>query len=140
MPYKCQTGAIRVDKVKRTYRLGRDAVDKLEELARVEGTTVTDVLERAIRSYGTEPYASHTPGKAGQPAVEALSAELERLHGQLDAKDRQIETLGRALEAAQETAKAAQALHAMDGRRNALEDGAGRASRWRRLLEAWRGR
>ena len=29
MPYKCQTGAIRVEKLKRTYRLGRDAVDKL---------------------------------------------------------------------------------------------------------------
>ena len=132
-------------KVKRTYRLEQDTVDKLGELSKADGVTVTEVLERAVMAYGNEPDESHTEGHTlpdgGQPAVAALSAELERLHGQLDVKDRQIERLADALSDAQATARAAQALHAMGEQRNALEDAPAkeRRTRWQRLRDAWKG-
>ena len=54
----------------------------------------------------------------------------------LAVKDGQISRLQDALDAAQETAKAAQVLHAQE--RRAIES-AGQKSRWRRLRDAWRG-
>ena len=105
--------------------------------------TASEALERAIRAYGTEPDGSHTHGQAvsgsDSAAVDALAAELERLHGQLDVKDAQIRTLGEALADAQATAKGAQALHAATAQTLALESAAQKKSRWQRLLEAWRG-
>ena len=133
-------------KAKRTYRLEQETLDRLAEIAEAEGVTATEALERAIRAYGTEPDASHTESHTGQtfsdagsPAVEALAAELERLHGQLDVKDAQIETLGKALADAQATAKAAQALHAATAQTLALESTEQKKSRWKRVLEALRG-
>ena len=130
-------------KAKRTYRLEQDTLDRLAGIAEAEGITATEALERAIRSYGTEPDASHTESQtfsdAGSPAVEALAAELERLHGQLDVKDAQIETLGKALADAQATARGAQALHAATAQTLALESTEQKKSRWKRVLEALRG-
>ena len=130
-------------KVKKTYRLEQNTIDYLVSLARDAGLTVTEALEHAIRAYGTEPDGSHTDGQAvsgsDSAAVEALAAELERLHGQLDVKDAQIRTLGEALADAQATAKGAQALHAATAQTLALESAEQKKSRWQRLLEAWRG-
>lgn len=130
-------------KAKRTYRLEQETLDRLTGIAEAEGITATEALERAILAYGTEPDASHTESQtlsdAGSPAVEALAAELERLHGQLDVKDAQIETLGKALADAQATAKAAQALHAATAQTLALESQEQKKSRWKRVLEALRG-
>lgn len=132
-----------MSKAKRTYRLEQETLDKLAEISEAEGVTATEALERAILAYGTEPDASHTESQtlsdAGSPAVEALAAELERLHGQLDVKDAQIETLGKALADAQATAKAAQALHAATAQTLALESQEQKKSRWKRVLEALRG-
>lgn len=135
-------------KAKKTYRLEQETLDKLAKLAEAEGITATEALERAVLAYGsvpdashtqshTVPDASHTPGDGESKAVEALAAELERLHSQLAAKDRQIETLGDALKSAQDTAKAAQALHAADI--PALEGRNEKGGRWRRFVDALRG-
>lgn len=130
-------------KAKRTYRLEQETLDRLAGIAEAEGITATEALERAILAYGTEPDASHTESQtlsdAGSPAVEALAAELERLHGQLDVKDAQIEKLGEALADAQATAKAAQALHAATAQTLAIESTEQKKSRWKRVLEALRG-
>lgn len=130
-------------KVKKTYRLEQNTIDYLASLASDAGLTVTEALERAILAYGTEPDGSHTDGQAvsgsDSAAVDALAAELERLHGQLDVKDAQIRTLGEALADAQATAKGAQALHAATAQTLALESAEQKKSRWQRLLEAWRG-
>lgn len=130
-------------KVKRTYRIEQETADMLAERAEREGVTATEVLERAIRAYGKGPDDSHTESHtfsdAGSPAVEALAAELERLHGQLDVKDAQIETLGKALADAQATAKGAQALHAATAQTLAIESAEQKESRWQRLKRAWRG-
>lgn len=132
-----------MSKAKRTYRLEQETLDKLAEISEAEGVTATEALERAILAYGTEPDASHTESQtlsdAGSPAVEALAAELERLHGQLDVKDAQIEKLGEALADAQATAKAAQALHAATAQTLAIESTEQKKSRWKRVLEALRG-
>lgn len=132
-----------MSKAKRTYRLEQETLDKLAEIAEAEGVTATEALERAIRAYGMVPDTSHTDGhtvsEADSAAVEALAAELERLHGQLDVKDAQIEKLGEALADAQATAKGAQALHAATAQTLALESQEQKKSRWRRLVEAWRG-
>lgn len=124
-------------KIKRTYRIEQSTADKLAELAEIEGTTATEILERAIRAYGAEPDASKTESVA----ITALSNELERLHGQLSAKDEQLERLGSALVAAQDSVKAAQTLHAADSAKSlALEDAETKRTRWQRLRDAWFGR
>ena len=132
-----------MSKVKRTYRLEQGTLAKLEELAKSEGITVTDALERAISAYGSMPDESHTEGhtetESDSRAIDALSKELEALHRQLEVKDAQIATLGDALQAAQDTAKAAQALHAATSHTMAIESGEKKKGRLERLIEAFRG-
>ena len=123
-------------KVKKTYRLEQDTVSELERIAETEGVTATEALERAVAAYGMVPDAEPYADGAGEsPLVDAVVAQLA-------VKDAQIAALGRALEAAQETAKAAQALHAMGQRRAEIEDAPSkeaRRTRWQRLKDAWRG-
>lgn len=127
-----------MSKVKRTYRLEQDTVDKLAELAQSEGCTVTDALERAIRSYCQMSDDGHTRPVDDSRAVDALSDELARLHSQLDEKDDQLRRLGDALADAQSMARGALALHAATTQ--AIASGGGeRKGRLRRLLDAWRG-
>ena len=54
-----------------------------------------------------------------------LQATIDTLQGQLEVKDRQIEQLTSALVAAQQTAAAAQALHAGTMKQQLLSDEAG---------------
>ena len=124
-----------MSKIKKSYRIEQKTADKLAEIAKTEGITATGVLERAIRAYGQVSGNGHTDNLA----IKALSDELEKLHGQYDAKDRQIEQLGEALSDAQATAKAAQALHAATSQVKALESSEQKKSRLQRLREAWRG-
>lgn len=51
---------------------------------------------------------------------ETMLEVVQELRKQLEVKDEQIATLGKALEAAQETAKAAQTLHAADRKEDLL--------------------
>ena len=62
---------------------------------------------RTERSIGAVPEQSQESG-----VVAVLQATIDTLQGQLEVKDRQIEKLTEALAAAQQTAAAAQALHA----------------------------
>ena len=100
-------------KVKKTYRLEQDTIDELEELCNRSGKTATEAIEDAIHHAIRVPYAE----RADDGGLDAMAA----LVGQLAVKDDQIASLGRALEAAQETAKAAQALHAANVQERALE-------------------
>lgn len=131
-----------MSKVKRTYRLEQDTVNKLAELANSGGCTATEALERAILAYGSMPDDSHTDGHTvggdDSRAVDVLADELERLHAQLDEKDEQIRRLGDALENAQSLERGALALHAATTQAIASGDGE-RKGRLRRLLDAWRG-
>ena len=105
-------------KVKRTYRIEQELTDKLARFAEEDGKTVTDVLEEAIRAYGTMPDDCHTLEGEESGAVKSsatlkvISEELAMLRGQLKVKDDQISTLSDALTSAQETLKASQVLHA----------------------------
>ena len=64
----------------------------------------------------TMPYVCQTPSAPVKDGRRRFA-----LTEQLAVKDDQIASLGRALEAAQETAKAAQALHAANVQERALE-------------------
>lgn len=146
-------------KVKKTFRIEEKTASHLLDLADAEGVTATEILERAIRVYGSEPYAKpyacHTPEEApGRPPIrdfadDAASAAIAALTEQLAVKDRQIADLSAALVSAQKSVEQAHALHAAD-KQAALADPAeepaappaaesGRmASRWQRLKDAWR--
>lgn len=152
-------------KVKKTFRIEEETASHLGELAAREGVTATELLERAIRAYGSEPYAepyachtpSHTPENAadeppaGAVADDAASVVVAALTEQLAVKDRQIADLSTALVSAQKSIEQAHALHAADKQAALAEpaapaDGAGgqaaavqAPSRWRRLRDAWRG-
>lgn len=152
-------------KVKKTFRIEEETASQLGELAARDGVTATELLERAIRAYGSEPYAepyachtpSHTPENAadeppaGAVADDAASVAVAALAEQLAAKDRQIADLSAALVSAQKSIEQAHALHAADKQAALAEpaapagDAGGQTaavhapSRWRRLRDAWRG-
>ena len=148
-------------KVKKTFRIEEETASHLGELAAREGVTATELLERAIRAYGSEPYAepyachtpSHTPENAadeppaGAVADDAASAAVAALAEQLAVKDRQIADLSAALVSAQKSIEQAHALHAVDKQAALAEPAAAvgqtaavqAPSRWRRLRDAWRG-
>ena len=100
-------------------------------------------IEALFRHYGvvSEPVGTSSehvsePREAARTVPWEVYEDLRR---QLEVKDGQIADLSAALVAAQETAKAAQALHAAD-KADALAVGsAERKGRWRRALDAWRG-
>ena len=144
-------------KVKKTFRIEEETSAHLGEQAAREGITATELLERAIRGYGSEPDACHTPenaasdAPAGGFADDATAAAVAALTEQLAVKDRQIADLSAALVSAQKSVEQAHALHAADKQAALAEPAApaggagGQAaavqapSRWRRLRDAWRG-
>lgn len=148
-------------KVKKTFRIEEETAAHLGELAAREGVTATELLERAIRAYGSEPYACQTPSRTPENAAnkpptggiadDATSAAVAALTEQLVVKDRQIADLSAALVSAQKSIEQAHALHAADKQAALAEpaapagDAGGQAaavqapSRWRRLRDAWRG-
>lgn len=109
-------------KVKKTYRLEEETIDYLEKLCEQSGKTATEVVEDAIREAIREPDTE----RAGDGWAQTVAALTE----QLAVKDDQIASLGRALESAQETAKAAQALHAANVQERALESSEKTRRRW----------
>ena len=152
-------------KVKKTFRIEEETASHLGELAAREGVTATELLERAIRAYGSEPYAepyachtpSHTPENAadeppaGAVADDAASVAVAALAEQLAVKDRQIADLSAALVSAQKSIEQAHALHAADkqavlaepaanvGDANGQTAAAQAPSRWQRLKNVLRG-
>lgn len=148
-------------KVKKTFRIEEETASHLGELAMREGVTATELLERAIRAYGSEPYACHTPSHtpehaadefpAGVVADDAASVAVAALTEQLSVKDRQIADLSAALVSAQKSIEQAHALHAADKQAALAEptapagDAGGQTaaaqapSRWQRLKNVLRG-
>lgn len=148
-------------KVKKTFRIEEETAAHLGELAAREGVTATELLERAIQAYGSEPYAEpyacHTPENAadeppaGGVADGAASVAVVALTEQLAVKDRQIADLSAALVSAQKSVEQAHALHAADkqaalaepaanvGDANGQTAAAQAPSRWQRLKNVLRG-
>lgn len=129
--------------VKRTFRLADDNADKLRRLAEERGVTATEIINAAISEYGSAPYDCHTapydePDGNVERDLRFHDETLAILKEQLERKDEQIASLTDALRSAQDTAKAAQALHAVSESK-ALESTDQKRSRWRRLVDAWRG-
>ena len=115
-------------KVNKTYRLEEETIRELEKLCEATGKTATEVIEAAIRDAIREPYDESGPDRVGDGWAQTVAALTE----QLAVKDGQIASLGRALESAQETAKAAQALHAANVQERALGSGGEKeGGRWR---------
>lgn len=142
-------------KVKKTFRIEEKTAAHLLNLADAEGVTATEILERAIRAYGSKPYACHTPEEvSGRPPIrdfadDATSAAVAALTEQLAVKDRQIADLSAALVSAQKSVEQAHALHAADKQAALTEpaeepaaplaaDPGRKVGRWQRLKDAWR--
>lgn len=110
-----------------TFRLPESDIELLKSYAKDNGLTQAEAirvaihfLDGAIREPDTE--------RADDGWAQTVAALTE----QLAVKDDQLATLGRALEAAQDTAKAAQALHAANVQERALESsGQKEGRRWR---------
>ena len=128
-------------KIKKTFRIEEELVSELDRLAKELGISQTDAIESAIRSAIHVPDACHTQchTSSEEENPQKTAPEIDALIKQLEVKDKQIETLSTALVSAQETAKAAQALHAADKQTLALESVEQKKSRWERLKDAWRG-
>lgn len=115
---------------------------KLESQQPTATKMVAEVAEPQQPQQPQQPnlQPSATSSNGSEKAVEALVSQLEALQKQLEVKDRQIADLSAALVSAQETAKAAQALHAADkAEAMAIESAEAKKSRWQRLKEAWQG-
>lgn len=116
--------------VKRTYRLDSDTLEQLAEIAEVRGCSQTDAIRFAIHSTAETIHGAIHEEDGNDGVIELLAKQLE-------VKDGQIAALETALAKAQETAHAAQVLHAQE--RKALESEEQKRSRWQRLVAAWRG-
>ncbi len=110
-----------------TFRLPENDVELLKSYASEHGITQAEAIRIAIQKLDDAIRLSDTE-RAGEGWAQTVVALTE----QLAVKDDQIASLGRALEAAQETAKAAQALHAANVQERALESSEQKESRrWR---------
>lgn len=110
-----------------TFRLDENDIDLLKLVAAKRGESQANAIRFCIRN-GADATREQAPSES---ADESLTELIGLLREQLEAKDGQISRLQDALDAAQETAKAAQVLHAQE--RAALESAeqkAGRRWRW----------
>lgn len=109
-----------------TFRLDESDVDLLKLVAAKRGESQADAIRFCIRSAADATREKDAPGTQADGLAELVAL----LRDQLAAKDGQISRLQDALDAAQETAKAAQILHAQE--RAALESAEQKAERrWR---------
>lgn len=109
-----------------TFRLDESDVDLLKLIAAKRGESQADAIRFCIRNTADAIREQDATGAQG----EAMTELVALLRDQLAAKDGQISRLQDALDAAQETAKAAQILHAQE--RAALESAEQKAERrWR---------
>ena len=116
--------------MKRTYRMDTETLEMLGQIVDARECSQTDAIRFAIHSTA-EAIQGTIHGSATDSSVTELLAR------QIEVKDRQIAALEMALEKAQETAHAAQVLHAQE--RKALESKEQKRSRLQRLIAAWRG-
>lgn len=131
-------------RISRTYKLSEETLGQITDFANDKQITYTDVIELAVRELYQRKYAVNTCVNTEEaPSNTSDNTILGLLSRQLDVKDGQIKALNEALLAAQETAKAAQALHGAEKVEHVAIESAGqkekRLSRWERLKRAWRG-
>ena len=98
-------------KVKKTYRLEQETIDELEKLCSDSGKSATEVIEGAIHDAIRLPDTERAGEGWAQTEYDFPGDDTPIIKG----------SALRALEAAQETAKAAQALHAANVQERALE-------------------
>lgn len=113
-----------------TFRLSESDIELLQRIMDARGCSKADAIRFAIQS-GADAIQADSRESGG---VEAAAAAIAALTRQLDAKDAQIADLAEALRGAQDTAKAAQALHAQE--RAALESAEQKAAR--RWWQIWK--
>lgn len=109
-------------KIKKTYRLEEETVELVDHAADRDGLTATEIVEAAVCSYCAAGVPDSQKSVAvGDEALSCIVTQLEAKDAQLAAKDEQITALQEqltqitaALLAAQESVKAAQALHAIE--------------------------
>lgn len=124
-------------RIPRTYKLDPETLGQIDKLARSHRSSKTDVVETAVLAMYQKEYGSNT---GETPEKTEADKALELLGEQLAVKDEQIKALNAALTAAQDTARAAQALHGAEKvEHQALESQEAKLSRWERLKAAWRG-
>lgn len=109
-----------------TFRLDESDIDLLKLVAAKRGESQADAIRFCIRN-GADAIREQAAREVPSEGLEGLMGLLRE---QLAAKDGQISRLQDALDAAQETAKAAQVLHARE--RAALESAEQKGvGRWR---------
>lgn len=116
--------------VPQVVRLTDEQAKLLDDEAKRQGCSKSDVLRKCITEFGN---VSHRD-TAADTSPQALA-----LLDQLATKDDQIAGLIRALEAAQETARAAQALQAASSGGALVPADDQAMTRWQRLKRAWKG-
>lgn len=111
-------------KVKKTFRIEEDAYDELVKLSAGWGVAQGAAVERAIRLARQMPDTcqtdASTPDGGDSAAVAALIGQLAKKDEQIEALQNQMIQTTAALLAAQESVKAAQALHAIDRKEDVL--------------------
>lgn len=122
-------------RVQKNLKLSEECISELVKLSAERSCPQSELVEQAIREIA-EGYPKDSQKIADNSALESA---VEALTKQLEVKDEQIAALNTALVSAQDTAKAAQALHAADVAPLALESQEQKQGRWERLKAAWRG-
>lgn len=97
-------------KIKKTYRIDEETVAIIAAAAERDEVSATEVVEAAVRAYGSEP--APPAQQTGQGAAAASDIALTALVAQLEAKDEQIKALTSSLATAQQLADQAQRLQA----------------------------
>lgn len=123
----------------RTFRLEESDIERLEQLAKARGETVSDAIRFAIRN-AANSNTSNMPSDGElldeiRRSRDLLARQVEAMRGELAAKNEQIASLQRIAEAAQDATKAAQVLQAQ-AVSGELPSGEGeqRRSWWSRLF------
>lgn len=112
----------------KTFRLEEKHIELLKDYALRNSITQTTAIQIAIQNLGIAIQENSS------------SKAYEMLKNELSVKNKQIADLSAALLAAQDTAKAAQSLHAIDRKEDLrLESTEQKETRWSRLKSAWRG-
>lgn len=107
--------------ISRTFRFDESDLDAIERIAERYDCSQSEAVRLAVRRADSDGIEAGEP-KQSESMVEVLTRQIE-------IKDEQIASLSRALEAAQETAKAAQVLHAQE-QTKALESAEQKRFRW----------
>lgn len=128
--------------IQKMFRLTEDQVKKLKSFAKEQGRTESDVIRSCIDNLGRDTQGDIRNGRQNDGVISCLADQLKEKDSQIRRKDTEIGRLLDALVASQEATQAAQALNAAEKRAAlALESAEQKEerSRFRRLLDAWRG-